>query len=96
MQQKWREARDRLSDAEFRVGFPLLPRALVPGRHRASAKSSRTTRSSRGRDEVYFYLAECLARTDKKAEAIPLFERLLEEFSQSEHAEDARRSASKN
>jgi TolA-binding protein len=44
-----------------------------------------------GRDEVYFYLAECLARTDKKPEAIPLFQRLLEEFSQSEHAEDARK-----
>jgi TolA-binding protein len=44
-----------------------------------------------GTDEVYFYLAECLARSDKKPEAIPLFERLLTEFSQSEHAEDARR-----
>jgi len=40
---------------------------------------------------VYFYLAECLARTDKKPEAIPLFQRLLEEFSESEHAEDARK-----
>jgi outer membrane protein assembly factor BamD (BamD/ComL family) len=41
-----------------------------------------------GRDRVYFYLAESLARTDKRAEAIPYFERLLEEFPQSEHRED--------
>ena len=43
------------------------------------------------RDAVYYYLAESLARTDKKAEAIPLFERLLEEFEQSEHLLDARK-----
>jgi outer membrane protein assembly factor BamD (BamD/ComL family) len=46
-----------------------------------------------GRDGVYFYLAESLARADKggKAEAIPYFSRLLEEFPMSEHAEDARK-----
>jgi hypothetical protein len=44
-----------------------------------------------GRDEVYFYLAESLARTDKKAEAIPYFERVLAEFDFSEHMEDAKR-----
>jgi hypothetical protein len=39
---------------------------------------------------VYFYLAESLARTDKTAEAIPFFERLLTEFDRSEHLEDAK------
>jgi hypothetical protein len=39
---------------------------------------------------VYFYLAESLARTDKTAEAIPYFERLLTEFVESDHLEDAR------
>ena len=45
------------------------------------------------RDEVYFYLAESLARTDKggRSEAIPYFSRLLEEFPMSEHAENARK-----
>ena len=43
-----------------------------------------------GRDAVYFYLAESLARTDKTAEAIPYFERLLAEFDRSEHLEDAK------
>ena len=43
------------------------------------------------RDSVYFYLAECLAKSDKrKAEAIPYYERLLKEFVESEHLEDAK------
>ena len=94
---KWREARDRLSQRRISRGFPLLPRrAGVPAPFRASAAVLKDDPEFTGRDEVYFYLAECLARTDKKPEAIPLFERLLDEFSQSEHVEEARRSASKN
>jgi outer membrane protein assembly factor BamD len=91
---KWREARDRLSRAEFRVGFHYYRVRWCPGaipRFRGILKDDP---DYSGKDEVYFYLAECLARTDKqagKAEAIPLLERLLAEFSQSEHAEDARK-----
>ena len=88
---KWREARDRLSRAEFRVGFHYFRVRWCPGaipRFRGVLKEDP---EFTGRDEVYFYLAECLARTDKKPEAIPLFQRLLEEFSESEHAEDARK-----
>jgi outer membrane protein assembly factor BamD len=88
---KWREARDRLSRAEFRVGFHYYRVKWCPGaipRFRGVLKDDP---DFSGTDEVYFYLAECLARSDKKPEAIPLFERLLTEFSQSEHAEDARR-----
>ena len=91
---KWREARDRLSRAEFRVGFHYFRVRWCPGaipRFRGILKDDP---QFTGKDEVYFYLAECLARTDKqagKAEAIPLLERLLTEFSQSEHAEDAKK-----
>jgi outer membrane protein assembly factor BamD len=91
---KRREARDRLSRAEFRVGLHYYRVRWCPGaipRFRGVLKDDP---EFSGKDEVYFYLAECLARTDKqagKAEAIPLLERLLAEFSQSEHAEDARR-----
>ena len=52
---------------------------------RAFAKSSTEDPEFSGRDEVYFYLAESLARTDKKPEAIPYLERLLTEFESSEH-----------
>jgi len=91
---KWREARDRLSRAEFRVGLHYFRVRWCPGaipRFRGVLKDDP---QFSGRDEVYFYLAECLARTDKetgRAEAIPLLERLLTEFSQSEHAEDAKK-----
>jgi TolA-binding protein len=40
---------------------------------------------------VYFYLGEIYARTQKKAEAIPYFERLIAEFKDSDHLEDARK-----
>ena len=91
---KWREARDRLSRAEFRVGYHYYRVKWCPGaipRFRGILKDDP---DFSGTDEVYFYLAECLSRTDRqagRAEAIPLFERLLTEFGQSEHAEDARR-----
>jgi outer membrane protein assembly factor BamD len=91
---KWREARDRLSRAEFRVGFHYFRVKWCPGaipRFRGLLKEDP---EFSGKDEVYFYLAECLARTDKqtgKAEAIPLLERLLTEYGQSEHAEDAKK-----
>jgi outer membrane protein assembly factor BamD len=91
---KWREARDRLSRAEFRVGYHYFRVRWYPGaipRFRGILKEDP---EYSGRDEVYFYLAEALSRADNKtgkAEAIPLFEKLLTEFGQSEHAEDARK-----
>jgi outer membrane assembly lipoprotein YfiO len=91
---KWREARDRLSQAEFRVGFHYFRVRWCPGaipRFRGLLKDDP---GFTGKDGVYFYLAECLSRTDKqagRAEAIPLLERLLAEYGQSELAEDAKK-----
>jgi len=90
---KWREARDRLSEAEFLVGFHYFRVRWYPGavpRFRGLLKDDP---EFSGKDGVYFYLAESLARTDKngKAEAIPYFERLLTEYGQSEHAEEAKK-----
>ena len=44
-----------------------------------------------GRDGAYFYLAESLTKVNRQAEALPYFEKLVEEFEQSEHLEDARK-----
>jgi outer membrane protein assembly factor BamD len=88
---KWREARDRLSQAEFRVGFHYFRIKWYPGaipRFQAVLKEDPTFS---GRDEVYFYLAESLARTSKQAEAIPYFERLVEEFESSDHMDEAKK-----
>ena len=88
---KWREARDRLSEAEFRVGFHYYRVKWCPGAITRFRGVLKEDPDFSGRDGVYFYLAECLSRTDKKPEAIPLFERLLAEYGQSEHAEDAKK-----
>jgi outer membrane protein assembly factor BamD len=91
VKQKWREARDRLSEASYRVGYFYFRSRWYPGaieRFRGILKEDPGFSS---RDAVYYYLAESLARTDKKAEAIPLLERLVTEFEQSEHLADAKK-----
>jgi hypothetical protein len=40
---------------------------------------------------VYFHLAESLYRTDKKAAALPYYDRLLREFEKSEYLAEARK-----
>jgi outer membrane protein assembly factor BamD len=90
VRQKWREARDRLSEYELEVGVHYFRRRWCPGAVPRFREILRDDPEFTRRDSAYFYLAECLAQADStKAEAIPYFERLLKEFSQSEHLEDA-------
>ena len=88
----WRIARDRLSRAELRVGLHDYRIGWWPGAI-PRFKGLLTDEGFSGRDEVYYYLAESLARSDKtkKAEAIPYFQRLLEEYPMSDHVDDARK-----
>jgi outer membrane protein assembly factor BamD len=88
VKQKWREARDRLSEASFRVGLHYFRSRWYLGAIDRFREVLTQDPGYGGRDQVYFYLAESLVRTDKKPEAIPYFERLLAEFPQSEHRED--------
>jgi outer membrane protein assembly factor BamD len=88
VKQKWRETRDRLSEASFRVGLHYYRSRWYPGAIDRFREVLRDDPTFAGRDRIYFYLADSLARTDKQAEAIPYFERLLAEFPQSEHRED--------
>ena len=91
VRQKWREARDRLSQASFRVGLHYYRIRWYPGAIPRFREVLRDDPEFSGRDAIYFYLADSLARTDNKAEAIPYFERLLTEFTQSEHLEEAKK-----
>ena len=43
------------------------------------------------KDSLYFHLAETLEKTDKKAEALPYYERLVKEFEKSEYLEETTR-----
>src|SRR5687767_6522019 len=88
VKQKWRDTRDRLSEASYRVGLHYYRVRWYPGAIDRFREVLKEDPGYPGRDQIYFYLAESLARTDKKAEAIPYFERLLAEFPQSERRED--------
>jgi outer membrane protein assembly factor BamD len=85
----WRIARDRLSESSYRVGMTYYRIEWYPGAIDRFREVLRDDPDYTGRDSVYFYLAESLARTDKTPEAIPYFERLIAEFPSSEHLEDA-------
>lgn len=93
VRQKWREARDRLSEASFRVGLHYYRIRWYPGAISRFREVMKEDPEFSGRDRVYYYLADSLVRADNrnKAEALPFFERLLAEFPASELAEDTRR-----
>lgn len=84
VKQNWRAARDRLSEASYGVGLHYYRIRWYPGAIDRFREVIRDDPGYSGRDRIYFYLADSLARTDKAAEAIPYFQRLLEEFPQSE------------
>jgi outer membrane protein assembly factor BamD len=90
VKEKWRTARDRLSEHSYRVGLTYFRIRWDPGAIDRFREVLRDDPAYSGRDAVYFYLAESLARSDKTAEAIPYLERLLAEFEVSEFLDDAR------
>jgi outer membrane protein assembly factor BamD len=80
-----REARDRLSEASYKVGFFYYRIKYCPGAVDRFDEVLKTDPGYTNRDAVYFHKAECLYREDKKAEALPYYERLIKEFEKSEY-----------
>jgi outer membrane protein assembly factor BamD len=88
---KLREAKDRLDESDFEVGRFYYRIGNYPG-----AVDRLTTILTRdpeftNRDGVYFYLGEALIKLKREAEALPYYEKLVTEFEQSEHLEEARK-----
>ena len=84
-----RDARDRLSQSDYEVGYFYYRQRWYPGavdRFKAVLKQDPEFTN---RDAVYFYLGEALFRANQRAEALPYFERLVDEFQQSEFLVDA-------
>lgn len=82
---KQRETRDRLSQADYEVGYFYYRQKWYPGaidRFKAVLKDDP---GYTGRDSVYFYLADALVKMRKEAEALPYLEKLVQEFEKSEH-----------
>ena len=86
-----RKAKDRLSEASYRVGFFYYRSKWWPGAIDRFQQVLHEDPEFTQRDAVYYHLAESLLRIDRKAEALPYFERVLKEFEQSSYLEASRR-----
>ncbi|MEO8682026.1 MAG: outer membrane protein assembly factor BamD [Vicinamibacterales bacterium] len=86
-----REAKDRLSEANYKVGFYYFRVKWYPGAIDRFKDVLSTDPAFTNRDAVYYHLAESLYRSDKKAEALPYYERLLREFEKSQFLEDTQK-----
>jgi len=85
-----RSAYDRLSEHDYLVGYFYYRFRNYAG---AISRFRQILENDPGytrRDRVYFQLAVSLAESQQMAEAIPYLSRVLEEFDDSEYAEDAR------
>ena len=83
-----REAKDRLSEANYRVGYYYYRVKWYLGAADRFKEILETDPAYTNRDAVYYHLAESLYRLNKpetKAEALPYYERLLREFEKSEY-----------
>jgi outer membrane protein assembly factor BamD len=89
VREKWRIARDRLSEASLGVGVSYFKRRWYPGAVERFNEIIKDDPSFTHIDAVYYYLAESFARADRKGEAIPLFDRVVTEYKTSEYVEKA-------
>lgn len=89
--EKRRTARDRLSEASYRVGLSYFKRQYLPGAVSRFREVMTEDPEFSGMDGVYFHLAECYLRSDNKAQAIPLFDRVVRVYPNSEHVEKAQK-----
>ena len=79
------ECRDRLSDADYQVGYFYYRARWYPGalsRFRAVLKENPTYTS---RDALYYHLADTYVMMGAAPEALPLLERLTKEFEKSQY-----------
>lgn len=90
---QYREARDRLSEANYRVGYFYYRAKWYRGAIDRFREVLKSDPEYTNRDAVYFHLAESLYKDipPMKAEALPYYDRLLKEFEKSEYLEEARK-----
>jgi outer membrane protein assembly factor BamD len=88
---KLRESRDRLSQSEFLVGRFYYRINWYPGAIDRLSGLLKQDPEFTHRDGVYFYLGDSLLKSNRPAEALPYFEKLIAEFQESEHLEEARK-----
>jgi outer membrane protein assembly factor BamD len=86
-----RESKDRLSEANYEVGFFYYRQRWYPGAVDRFRSVLKDDPGYTGRDAVYFYLAESLLKANQKAGALPYYEKLVEEFKRSDYLDEAKK-----
>ena len=89
VKERLREAKDRLSDWDVQVGTFYLKVRLYHSAEQRYRHVLEADPEYRGKDSLYFYLAETLEKSGKPHEALPYYERLVREFEKSEFLEEA-------
>jgi outer membrane protein assembly factor BamD len=89
--QHLREARDRLSEADYLVGYFYYRQKWYPGAIDRFKVLLKDDPEYTGRDAVYYYLADSLVKMKQEAEALPYLERLIAEFETSEYLAEAQK-----
>jgi outer membrane protein assembly factor BamD len=89
--QRLREARDRLSQYEYNVGYHYYRSRWCPGAVDRFEELIKRDPEFTRRDAVYFYLAECYVKSNLPAKALPYYDRLVKEFEQSEYLDEAQK-----
>ena len=91
VRKNWRIARDRLSDHEVQVALTYKNLNWARGAVPRLQGVLKDDPNYIHRDAVYFHLAEIYLKADNKAQAIPFYQRLVDDFVQSEFLEDAKK-----
>jgi outer membrane assembly lipoprotein YfiO len=93
-----REAQDRVAEADYLVGLYYYRAKWYPGSIDRLSTLLKNDPDYTKRDNVYFYLAESYVKNSNssntaqaRAQALPLYEKLVNEFQKSEHLQDAQR-----
>lgn len=86
-----REAKDRLSEAEFEVGRFYYRIHWYPGAIDRLSTLIKDDPTFTARDGVYFFLGESLVKVSRQAEALPLYEKLVTEFDTSQYLDEAKK-----
>jgi outer membrane protein assembly factor BamD len=88
---KLREAKDRLDESNYLVGYFYYRQRWYPGAIDRFRQVLKEDPDFSSRDALYFYLAESLVKMNQQAEALPYLEKLVDEFERSDYLQDAQR-----
>ncbi len=86
-----REAKDRLSMSEYRVGIFYYRQEWYPGALERLGGILKTDPEFTNRDGVYYHLAQIFLKANRPAEALPYLDKLVKEFEKSEFLEQAQK-----